>query len=59
MKWSNIFPFVLGLAASTARYLSSPFPAGRENPAVALMALNAPVLLWLIHGRYSLNKASP
>ena len=59
MKWSDILPFILGLAAPTARYLSRPFPAGGENPAVALMALNAPVLLWLIHGRYGFNKASP
>ncbi len=50
MKWSHIFLFVRGRAASTARYLSSPFPAGSENPVVALMALNAPVLLWLMRG---------
>ncbi len=50
MKWNHVFLFVLGLAASTARYLSSPFPDGSENPVVALMALNAPVLLWLKRG---------
>ena len=48
MKWGHVFLFLLGLAASTARYLSSPFPAGSENPVVALMALNAPVLSWLM-----------
>ncbi len=53
MKWSHIFLFVLAVAASTARYLSSPFPAGSENPVVALMALNAPLLLWLMHGWYA------
>ena len=53
MKWSHIFLFVLAVAASTARYLSSPFPAGSENPVVALMALNAPVLLSLMHGWYT------
>ena len=42
MKWNHVFFFVLGMAASTARYLSSPFPAGSENPDGALMALNAP-----------------
>ena len=50
MKWSHVFLFVLGLAASTAGYLSSPFSDGSENPVVALMGLNAPVLLWLIRG---------
>ena len=53
MKWSHIVFFVLAVAASTARYLSSPFPAGSENPVVVLMALNAPVLLWLMHGWYA------
>ena len=53
MKWSHIFLFVLAVAASAARYLSSPFPAGSENPVVALMALNAPVLLSLMHGWYT------
>ena len=32
MKWTHVFLFVLGLAASTGRYLSSPFPDGSENP---------------------------
>ena len=50
MKWTHVLLFVLGLAASTARYLSSPFPDGSESPVVALMALNAPVLLWLMRG---------
>ncbi len=50
MKWTHVFLFVLGLAAPTARYLSSPFPDGSENPVVALMTLNAPVLLWLMRG---------
>ena len=50
MKWTHVLHLVLGLAASTARYLSSPFPDGSENPVVALMALNAPVLLWLMRG---------
>ena len=54
MKWSHVFLFILGLAASTARYLSSPFPDGSENPVVALMALNAPLLLWLVHAWYAL-----
>ena len=53
MKWTHVFLFVLGLAASTARYISSPFPDGSENPVVALMALNAPVFLWLMHGWYA------
>ena len=53
MKWSHIVFFVLAVAASTARYLSSPFPTGSENPVVALMALDAPVLLWLVHGWYA------
>ena len=50
MKWTHVLLFVLGLAASTARYISSPFPDGSENPVVALMGLNAPVLLWLVRG---------
>ena len=50
MKWTHVFLFVLGLGASTARYLASPFPDGSENPVVGLMALNAPVLLWLMRG---------
>ena len=54
MKSSHIVLFFLAVAASTARYLSSPFPAGSENPVVALMALNTPVLLWLAHGWYAL-----
>ena len=53
MKWSHVFLLVLALAASTARYLSSPFPAGSENPVVALMALDAPALLWLVHAWYA------
>ena len=54
MKLRHIFLFVLAASATIARYLSSPFPAGSENPVVALMALNAPVLLWLAHGWYAL-----
>ncbi len=50
MTWTHVFLFVVGLAASTARYISSPFPDGSANPVVALMALNAPVLLWLMRG---------
>ena len=50
MKWGHVFLFVLGLVALTTRYLSSPFPDGSENPVVALMALNSPVLLWLMRG---------
>ena len=53
MKWSHVFLLVLAVAASTARYLSSPFPAGSENPVVALMALDAPALLWLVHAWYA------
>ena len=53
MKWSYIFLFILAVAASTGRYVWSPFPAGTENPLVALMALNAPMLLWVIHGWYA------
>ena len=48
MKWSHVL--LLVLVSSTARYLSSPFPDGSENPIVALVALNAPVLLWLMRG---------
>ena len=29
------------------------FPHGSENPVVALMALDAPMLLWVIHGWYA------
>ena len=43
----------VALDASIARYILSPFPAGSENPVVALMALDAPVLLWLAHGWYA------
>ena len=50
MNWTHVLLFVLGLAASTARYLSSPFPDGSEDPGVARLALNAPVLLWLMRG---------
>ena len=50
MKWSHVFLFILGLAASTAWYFSRPFPDGSENPIVALVALNALVLLWLMRG---------
>ena len=53
MKWSHIFLFILAVAASTGRYVWRPFPAGSENPVVALMALNAPMLLWVIHGWYA------
>ena len=53
MKWSHIFLFVLAVAASTGRYVWHPFPAGSENPVVALMALDAPMLLWLMHGWYA------
>ena len=52
MKWSHIVLFVLAVAASTGRYFLSPFPPGSENPVVALMALDAPMLLWLMHGWY-------
>ena len=54
MKLRHIFLSVLAVSASIARYISSPFPTGSENPVVALMALNAPVLLWLAHGWYAL-----
>ena len=53
MKWNHIFLFVLAVAASTGRYVWRPFPAGSENPVVALMALDAPMLLWLMHGWYA------
>ena len=53
MKWSHIFLFVLAVAASTGRYVWHPFPPGSENPVVALMALDAPMLLWLLHGWYA------
>ena len=53
MKWSHIFLFVLAVAASTGRYVWSPFPPGSENPVVALMALDAPMLLWVMHGWYA------
>ena len=42
MKWSHVFLLFVALDASVARYISSPFPAGSENPVVALMALDAP-----------------
>ena len=54
MKLRHIFLSLLAVSAAIARYISSPFPAGSENPVVALMALNAPVLLWLAHGWYAL-----
>ena len=53
MKWSHVFLFFVALDVSVARYISSPFPDGSENPVVALMALDAPVLLWLAHGWYA------
>ena len=53
MKWSHIFLFILAVAASTGRYVWNPFPSGSENPVVALMALDAPMLLWVIHGWYA------
>ena len=53
MKWSHVFLFFVALDVSVARYILSPFPAGSENPVVALMALDAPVLLWLAHGWYA------
>ena len=54
MKLRHIPLFFLAASAAITRYISSPFPAGSENPVVALMALNAPVLLWLAHGWYAL-----
>ena len=54
MKLRHIFLSVLAASAAIARYISSPFPTGSENPVVALMALDAPVLLWLAHGWYAL-----
>ena len=53
MKWSHVYLFLLGLAASIARYLLDPFPDGSQNPVIALMALNAPALLWLTHAWYA------
>ena len=53
MRLRHIVLFFLAAAASAGRYFSSPFPAGSENPVVALMALNAPVLLWVMHGWYA------
>ena len=53
MRWSHIVLFVLAVAASTGRYVLSPFPPGSENPVVALMALDAPILLWVMHGWYA------
>ena len=53
MKLRHIVLFFLAAAASAGRYFSSPFPPGSENPVVALMALNAPVLLWVMHGWYA------
>ena len=53
MRWSHVFLFVLAVAASTGRYVWSPFPPASENPVVALMALDAPVLLWLMQGWYA------
>ena len=54
MKLRHIFLSVLAVSAAIARYISSPFPTGSENPVVALMALDAPALLWLAHGWYAL-----
>ena len=54
MKLRHIFLSVLAVSGAIARYISSPFPSGSENPVVALMALNAPVLLWLARGWYAL-----
>ena len=53
MRLRHIVLFFLAAAASAGRYFSSPFPAGSENPVVALMALNAPALLWVMHGWYA------
>ena len=53
MKLRHMVLFFLAAAASAGRYFSSPFPAGSENPVVALMALNAPVLLSVMHGWYA------
>ena len=53
MKLRHIVLFFMAAAASAGRYFSSPFPTGSENPVVALMALNAPVLLWVMHGWYA------
>ena len=53
MKWSHVYLFLLGLAASIARYLLDPFPDGSQNPVIALMALNTPALLWLTHAWYA------
>ena len=53
MKWSHVFLFFVALDVSVARYILSPFPDGSENPVVALMALDAPVLLGLAHGWYA------
>ena len=53
MKWSHVFLFFVALDVSVARYILSPFPAGSENPVVALMARDAPVLLGLAHGWYA------
>ena len=53
MKWSHIFLFILAVAASTGRYVLHPFPSGSENPVVALMALDAPMFLWVMHGWYA------
>ena len=50
MKWSHVYLFLLGLAASIARYLLDPFPDGSQNPVIALMALNTPALLWRMRG---------
>ena len=53
MRLRHIVLFFLAAAASAGRYFSSPFPVGSENPVVALMALNAPALLWVMHGWYA------
>ena len=53
MKWSHVALFTGGLAVATARYLLDPFPSASENPVVALMALHAPDLLWVMHGWYA------
>ena len=53
MKWSHVFLFILAVTASTGQYVWNPFPAGSENPVVALMALDAPMFLCVIHGWYA------
>ena len=52
MRWSHIALFCAAVTASTWRSLAAPFPAGSDDPVVALMAFHAPTILRVIHAWY-------